>query len=51
MKLSQIVVWIVLIAFIILGVWTEMIRWHMFQQVTHSNISYWEWQFLFGNHK
>lgn len=42
----------VIAAFIALGVWWDIARWHTFQEVTHSDIGFWKWQFFFNsNHK
>jgi hypothetical protein len=33
------------------GISYEIFRWHTFQELTHSDIGYWKWQFLYGGKK
>ncbi len=41
----------VIVLAIYIGYSVEMWRWHTFQSVTHSDISFLKWQFLFGGGK
>jgi hypothetical protein len=48
---TSILIILAVIIILFLGYQVEIYRWHAFQQVTNSDISFWKWQLLFNNHK
>jgi hypothetical protein len=34
-----------------LGISWDIYKWHQFQKVTHSDIGFWKWHFLFNPNK
>jgi hypothetical protein len=54
-KMNKMLIPLVIILFIALilygAISFDIWRWHTFQDLTNSDISYWKWHLLFGGHK
>lgn len=50
--LSDYIIGYGVVGLVVVGcVWVEIIRWHAFEEVTHTSISYLKYMLLFGGHK
>jgi hypothetical protein len=42
-------IFLLVVLFFFLGVGLEIWRWHVFQSLTHNQVSFWTYIFLFNN--